>query len=319
VTIYERISGLVASHAKGDRERFRAQALTIAAEAEAKHPVFAKQVRMLIERMPEQMIALPMATRSFFDASAPAIMLDEMTLDPSVRERIERMFREHDAADRLRASGLEPMRKLLFVGPPGVGKTMMASAIAHRLGKPLMRVQLHATIAQHLGETAANLGKIFESICTYWGVYLFDEFDALAGARNSTDHDVGEMRRTVNSLLQFIENDDSPSIIIAATNRLEAVDRAMLRRFHDVIEFPIPTPEIATQLIESELLWPAGIDWARVREAAYGAGHADLVCACERVNKDAVLSDRTAVTTTELVAAILARRAPGAPTSAEVT
>lgn len=185
---------------------------------------------------------------------------------------------------------------------------MMASALANALDIPLLRVQLHATISSHLGETAAQLGKIFDNIRGMRGVYLFDEFDALAAERGSANHDVGEMRRVCNSLLQFIELDDSESVIVAATNHHGILDRAMFRRFDEVVHFPMPSEAVAESLIRSRLIFNTGINWEAVRRVTDGIGHADLASACERVCKDAVLADRDHVDTSDLVAAIEARR-----------
>ena len=80
------------------------------------------------------------------------------------------------------------------------------------------------------GETAAKLRLVFDAMVTTRGVYLFDEIDALAAARGRGD-DIGEARRVLNSFLQFLEEDPGPSIIVAATNLPELLDRAMLRRF----------------------------------------------------------------------------------------
>lgn len=187
--------------------------------------------------------------------------------------------------------------------------TLAASAIAGELGLPLLSVQLHATISSHLGETAAKIGKIFDSVRRVRAVYLFDEFDALAAERSADKSDVGEMRRVVNSLLTFIENDDSTSLIIAATNHHAMIDRAMFRRFDAIVTFPIPTDAIAERLIRQHLtrrgIQPhPDIDWASVRAAATGVGHADLVSACDRVSKDAVLAGRDRVFAIDLVTVI---------------
>jgi SpoVK/Ycf46/Vps4 family AAA+-type ATPase len=173
----------------------------------------------------------------------------------------------------------------------------------------LLRIQLHEVMGQFLGQTQGKLGKIFEAVKSMRGVYLFDEFDALSPSRNGKESEVGEMRRVVASLLQFIEGDSSDSIIVAATNHHGAIDRAMFRRFDSVIEFPLPTRSVSEQMLRTKLLWHDGIEWDAVLDAAAGIGHADLVGACERVNKDAVMGDRTVIETAALVAAIQARRA----------
>ena len=114
------------------------------------------------------------------------------------------------------------MRKLLLVGPPGTGKTMTAAALAGELGLPLFSIRLDGLITKYMGETAAKLRLVFDAIQATRGVYLFDEFDALGGER-SAKNDVGEIRRVLNSFLQFLEQDDSASIVMGATNHVEIV------------------------------------------------------------------------------------------------
>jgi SpoVK/Ycf46/Vps4 family AAA+-type ATPase len=94
-----------------------------------------------------------------------------------------------------------------------------------------------------MGETAAKLRLIFDAADETRGVYLFDEVDALAGDRASPN-DVGEIRRVLNSFLQFLEQDASSSVIIAATNHPKLLDRAVFRRFGIVIHYPLPTTEM---------------------------------------------------------------------------
>jgi SpoVK/Ycf46/Vps4 family AAA+-type ATPase len=141
------------------------------------------------------------------------------------------------------------------------------------------------------------------------GVYLFDEFDALGTVRTA-HNDVGEIRRVLNSFLQFMERDDSDSIVIAATNLVEMLDPALFRRFDDVITYSLPTPDMAGQLIAnrlsafniSEIAWPA------VTAAARGLSHADISRACDDAAKAAVLEGRRSVTTLLLTQALRARQ-----------
>jgi SpoVK/Ycf46/Vps4 family AAA+-type ATPase len=145
------------------------------------------------------------------------------------------------------------------------------------------------------------------------GVYLFDEFDAL-GSHRTSQNDVGEIRRVLNSFLQFLEQDESESLIIAATNHPELLDHALFRRFDDVLEYSLPDDELAEQMLRSRLalLDTESVDWAQVVNVARGSSYAEIVRACEDAAKDAVLNDRADVTT-QYVLDALASRSPRRP------
>jgi len=121
---------------------------------------------------------------------------------------------------------------------------------------------------------------------------------------------VGEIRRVLNSFLQFLEQDQSESLLVAATNHPQLLDRAMFRRFDEVIEYPLPSPEIVREIIRNRLatIRLARIAWKRVATAAAGLSHAEITLAAERAAKDAILSKAESVTTTALVAALRERQ-----------
>jgi SpoVK/Ycf46/Vps4 family AAA+-type ATPase len=187
---------------------------------------------------------------------------------------------------------------------------MTAAALAGELGLPLFMIQLDGLITKYLGETAAKLRLIFDAIRETRAVYLFDEFDALGGERVARN-EVGEIRRVLNSFLQFLELDDSESLIVAATNHPQILDRALFRRFDSVIEYGLPSQEIADKVMRARLalLDTSRVDWSKVLRAAEGLSHADLARACEHVAKNALLAHRTNVETGELVDALGERHA----------
>ena len=181
---------------------------------------------------------------AFLAARYSDIRLSSMVLTSELHDRLVRVLKEQRQQDRLRARALTPRRKLLLVGPPGSGKTMTAEAIAGELKLPLFTVLYDGLFGKLLGETAARLRLVFDAISLQRGVYFFDEFDAI-GTQRSGPNDVGEIRRVLNSFLQFLENDDGPSLIIAATNHPELLDKALARRFDDVIVYALPNAEVA--------------------------------------------------------------------------
>jgi len=232
-----------------------------------------------------------------------------MALTDTLRARLDRVLTEHRERERLRSHGFAPMRKLLLVGPPGTGKTMTAAALAGELGLPLFSIQLDALITKYMGETAAKLRLVFDAIQTTRGVYFFDEFDAL-GSDRSSSNDVGEIRRVLNSFLQFLEQDDSDSLVLGATNHVGLLDRALFRRFDAVLEYSLPDGEIATRVMRGRLalLDTSDIEWQAAAKAAEGLSHAEIAMACEQAAKNAILNQTTSVRASELATALQERR-----------
>lgn len=169
---------------------------------------------------------------------------------------------------------------------------MTASALAGELGIPLFLVRLDSLITKFMGETAAKLRQVFDAIADIRGVYFFDEFDAI-GSQRGNANDVGEIRRVLNSFLQMIEYDQSNSLIVAATNHPEVLDRALSRRFDDVIEYHLPTPTQALDLIKSRLgsFAPKMLKKDSLIERAEGLSCAEICRAVNESIKDAIMHD----------------------------
>lgn len=306
------IAALVTAHVTGDRARFRSTTLMIAANVAGKSQQGAQQLRKLVEApMVSEFKPLPSA-QGLLSAPPELPSLDGLVVSAEIRERIDRVLLEYRQRDVLQVHGLHPTRKLLFAGPPGTGKTMTAGALAQALELPMFRVQLHEVISSHLGETASKLAKVFEHVDQVPAVYLFDEFDSLGAERNSNGDSAGaEMRRVVNSLLQFIEDDRSQSLIVAATNFGHILDGALFRRFDEVITFTAPARDELFALVSQGLsdVDPSGLDLDAIHAPVlrWNLGHADVCAALVHVLKDHVIAD--APIDTARVVAALARRA----------
>jgi len=320
----DQVKALIRSHAEGDDERFYAIAMQVAAQAARHgHAHFAQELRDLVDRAKARAKAEPVGLRTkpvpvvqprgelagLLTAAYPKTRLADMALDEPVRSRIDRVLLEQRQRERILEHGLSPLRKLLLVGPPGTGKTMTVAALAGELSVPLFTIQLDGLITKYLGETAAKLRLIFDTIQQTRAVYLFDEFDAL-GSERAAKNEVGEIRRVLNSFLQFLELDESDSIIVAATNHPRILDRALFRRFDSVIEYVLPAQEVAEKVMRARLalLDTARVDWTKVLAAAEGLSHADLTRACEHAAKRAILGHKTRVETSDLVEALGERR-----------
>jgi SpoVK/Ycf46/Vps4 family AAA+-type ATPase len=311
----EQVKALLESHVDGDEQRFYTVAIQIAAQAARRgHGKLAEQIRELVDQAKlkaEQetkpaLIAAPKGDLAgLLGVSYPDTRLSEMVLEESTRERLGRIIKEYLARQRILAHGLQPRRKVMLIGPPGSGKTMTARVLAGELRLPLLVLRLEGLITRFMGETAAKLRLVFESMATTRGVYLFDEFDAI-GTQRGTAHDVGEIKRVLNSFLQLIEHDSSESVLVAATNYPEVLDHALFRRFDDIIEYGAPGAELIERALRNKLavFATADVDWRRVVAAGQGLSYAELTRACEDAAKSALLEGHTSIQTQALLSSL---------------
>ncbi|MCZ4535910.1 AAA family ATPase [Gordonia terrae] len=318
----DQVKALVQSHAEGDESRFYSVALQVAAgAARSGQNRFAQDLRDLVDGLraressrresPVASVAQPRGELSqLLTVKYPNLDLADLALEQTVRSRLERVLLEQRQGDRLRSRGYLPIRRLLLIGPPGTGKTMSAHVLAGELRLPLFQVRLDGLITKFMGETAAKLKLIFDALSDTRGVYLFDEVDALAGERASSN-DVGEIRRVLNSFLQFLEVDTSDSLIVAATNHPQLLDRAIFRRFDTVIDYPLPTLEVVRKVVRNRLApVPVGrLDWSKLAEEAEGLSHGEVSIASDLAAKEVILSGAKQVTTSSLRSALRERRA----------
>lgn len=319
----EQLKALFQSHLDRDEAQFHAVAMQVAAhEAKLGHGKLARELRALIDEAkkkkasPENQfrpvpISQPKGELSaLLAASYPKLRLPDIVLDQDIYERLTRIIKEQRQGAKLRSHGLIPRKKMLFVGPPGTGKTMSASVLAGELGLPLFVVRLEGLITKFMGETAAKLRLIFDALAQTRGVYFFDEFDSI-GSQRGRSNDVGEIRRILNSFLQMIEQDTSDSLILAATNHPDILDYALFRRFDDVVRFKLPDKTLAIRLIKTKLAaFPTSrIIWKQVAACTKDLSFADIAGACEDAIKDAIVNDRIKVSQKDLTRLLLDRKA----------
>ena len=315
------ILAMLRSRAAGDDEQFFTIALQVAAaEARQGHRSVAEGIREAVEEVrghtgQGQTVAVPFAAprgdlTDLMELRAPSHRLDDVVLNEQPCAQIESLIREQVRRDWLREHGRTPSRRVLFLGPPGSGKTMTVEALAGALKLPLLVIRLEALITRFMGETAAKLRLVFDETAKRRGVYLFDEFDAVGGHR-SASNDVAEMRRVLNSFLQFMEEPNvTDSLVAAATNHPDLLDRALLRRFDLVVQFEMPSDEQIRSIVKAYLRpmkYPK-LAWKQIVEAGRDLSQSELARATEKAVKTAILDERERLTTRDIVAALNERR-----------
>lgn len=316
----QQLKALLRSHIEGDDSQFYSVAMQLAAhEAKQGHGKVALEIRDLIDQAKstghtKELTAIPLAKpkgelSELLSVSYPRQRLNDIILTNTIKVRLERLIKEHKHTQKLRSHSLSPRKKLLLIGPPGTGKTMTASVLAGELGLPLFVVRLDGLMTKFMGETAAKLRMIFDAIQQTRGVYLFDEFDSIGSHRGMTN-DVGEIRRVLNSFLLMLEEDNSDSLLVAATNHVDLLDHALFRRFDDVVEYQLPTEKEITTILKNRLAsFPkARMSWKTLAKEAIQLSYGEITRACNDAIKDALINDRERVTQTDLMNALKERK-----------
>jgi SpoVK/Ycf46/Vps4 family AAA+-type ATPase len=246
---------LVKAGSSGDKRGVRSAAEALIAEERAKqHNILANRLSQAtdVNGNPHFAAASPEQTgrgREFIAEVTPRRRLEDLVLVDECRQSVTELIEEQQRASLLRSHGLDPRHSALLVGPPGNGKTSLAEAVAEALAVPFFVVRYEAMIGSFLGETAGRLKRVFDYARTTPCVLFFDEFDAVGKERGDT-HETGEIKRVVTSLLMQIDDLPSYTIVVAATNHAELLDRAVWRRFQLRLGLPAPTVKELTSYFE---------------------------------------------------------------------
>ena len=304
----EQILSLIRNYLNNDDSQFRKVALQISAvETKNGHVVLGRTIQDLLSKKNTSFSPMHIATRhkdvedlliqcDSFDDLKSLIASDEIV------EKIKRVLKEYEKRDELQKYGLANRRKLMLYGDPGTGKTMTARVLSKELNLPFFVVRTEKVVTKFMGETGLKLSNIFDFISEVPAVYLFDEFDAI-GAQRGMDNDVGEQRRILNTFLQLLERDSSESFIIAATNSVNSIDKALFRRFDDVIEYTLPDCQQRLKLLKEYLYTAKDLDFSMIEALFEGMSHAEIKMVSADIFKDSLLNDITI--TEELVKSVI--------------
>jgi SpoVK/Ycf46/Vps4 family AAA+-type ATPase len=216
---------------------------------------------------------------------------DEIVFSADLSRKVDRVQSEYQSRDALAKHGLYPRSRLLYVGPPGCGKTLAAEVLASELGLPLIYARFDGIVSSFLGETATNLRRDFSYAMKAPSVLFFDEFDTI-GKRRDDDHEVGELKRVVGSFLQILDAHPRDRIVVAATNHEGLLDEALWRRFDDVLVFQRPTTAQIVELLRMRLrgVRKPGIDLDGLALQMQGFTYADAERVCLEAIKSMVLA-----------------------------
>ena len=313
------IRRLFECHQRRDDAGFRAAAEEVVAEERRKHhPVLANELRRILANGTRTMEPvhgtqrvsdpLPMdgeRRTPLLTIRTPDRYFGDLVLRPDASETLERIITEVRGWDVLEANALAPTRRLLFCGPSGCGKTAAAEALSAELGLPMLYVRFDSVVSSLLGETAANLRKVFDYASRGQWVVFFDEFDAIGRSRDdATEH--GEIKRVVNSFLQLLDGFDGRSVVIAATNFEQVLDPAIWRRFDEVLRFDLPTKDLLDAVVVLRLR-PLRTRKKQIDElvdALVDATFADAERVCLDVRKRCALDGSSVVRQPDIDAAI---------------
>lgn len=304
---------LFAAYSRGDDGRFRSVAERVIDDEERKqHRLLAEELREALHRdlrpgasSPLTMQPLPKGRdeRPLLGLSKPRRDIDDLILQDVTSCLVADLVEENRARSILAGHGIRPRRRLIFIGPPGTGKSATAHAVAAQLSLPVATVSLAALTSSYLGETARNVEAIMRFAERTACLLLFDEFDMLSAER-SAGHDHAELRRVVATVLQLLEEMDGESLLVATSNHPSLLDSAVWRRFDEVVEFSTLSASGLARLIDLKLqATPHQLSTYEWATKMRGLSPAEVEAVCHQALRVWIMSDDPQLTDLHMEAA----------------
>ena len=301
---------LFLSYLKRNDDSFRSTAMEIIAEEQKKnHTLLAEELQKILSNSGANSVTIePHYDLSSLpkDRERQALLVEvrkagrylpDIILSKENQKIVEEIMGEFRRGEILLSHGIKPRIKLLFCGPPGCGKTLLAEVIAAELGLPILYTRFDTIVSSYLGETSANLRKVFDYATRGTWVVFFDEFDAIGKSRDDiTEH--GELKRVINSFLQLLDGFRGESLIIAATNHEHLLDAALWRRFDEILRLERPSVHDIRILLSKKL---ASIPHPKIKPETIasrlkGLSHAEIERICYDAIRLCVLRDLSEIT-----------------------
>lgn len=313
MTTGELLVALFEAYRDNDNSAFLRVGMTLIEEEKAKnHYVLANKLKKILSSSPEingnrsftnklnKVIELPKDKDNgteLVKVIYPHKNFNDIVLSDEVKKQLDSVIIEYEKKEILKAYGLTPKKKLLFCGAPGCGKTICAEAVANALDLPILYTCFDGLISSYLGETSSNIRKVFDFASKNNWVLFFDEFDAIGKSRDTVEEH-SELKRVVNSFLQILDGFICDSLVIAATNHEKAIDKALWRRFDEIVMFNKPDCEQITILIQKKLraFSVECLDINRFAKELEGCSYADIERVCLSSIKSCVINGNKPIT-----------------------
>jgi hypothetical protein len=222
-----------------------ARLLSESGDAEA-----ARRVRSLMRKRGVPLQASGLTEALPVDAASRLPLIEEqdwpvtpLFVNEAVRDVLARFLEDARNVELLAGRGLSPRLCLMLSGDPGTGKSLLAGHVAAQLRRPFYVARLDSLISSRLGETAKNIRGIFDFAPARGAVLFLDEMDAVAKLRDDR-HELGELKRVVNTVIQGLDSVPENSVVIGATNHPQLLDSAIWRRFPYKIEIDAPDHDV---------------------------------------------------------------------------